>query len=1161
MAGGAGGQSYQNGTGGRGGNGGDIGSDGSGLAGSDGSSTDYATGGTGGAAGGGVGGVGGGNSDDDEGGGGGGGGGGGNAGLTGSFTTAAPIIGQAGGHGGSGGTGAASSGEFDDGGDGGNGGGGGAGGYGYFYTTGASDPQTINRAVTGGSGGRGGDGGGGGRSDGRGGDGGDGGAGVFFAGAGSVIIEAAVTGGNGGSDGGGGQQGLGGAGVSGSGIGVTLDDSGSITGGNGRLGQADAIDFTGGTNSLTLETRAANGGLTGALGLGGTVTVMPYQGSTILTSVLHDYSGATSGSLIKAGPGTLDLTAANTYSGGTTLAGGTLVVSADDNLGAASGGLSFTGGTLETTTSFTSARAVTLAGNNASDEIATDAGTLTLTSGISATNGSTDQFIKEGNGTLVLSGPSDYSGTTYVDAGTLRAGADNVFAPNSTTQVRRGAVLSLGGFFEYFPTVVLNGGTIQDGILAGTLVNYAAGGLIEAIGGTPTVMVSNGGTDLFSFANTYAGPTTISNGTNVSTAKATGTDAFSEASATTVGQHGVLDLGGFNQTIDDIKDDGTASGVINNSGAAGSDATLTTGGTNVTSSFAGTIQNGANATMALTKTGTGTFTLTAANTYTGGTALNAGTLELGQQSSAGTGAITFGAGAETLRLDFIGTMAAPDALAAPVLGFAAGDTIDLTNLNSTGATASYNGTTLTVTNGASIDTLTINAVPPGEQYSVQSDGGAGTDVVLAAIPSPAFTAPAQNSDTNNNKPTISGTGVSGDTVDLTISNGNGNPTMVAVPVTNGVWTYTPATALPDGNYAVFASQTSSSGTGSSPQVADGFTVDTTAPTVAITSPGGSTNQAVQTITGTVDTADAGTTVSLFDNGGNTVVGTGVVQQNGTWTASLTLAQGTNALVAEDTDAAGNTGISQPVTYTLDTTAPTITAVADSGPGVTNGSGDLNAGKTVALTVTTSEAVYVQGGTPTLTLNDGGTATYTGPAGTATNTLTFSYTVAAGQNTSALAVTAVNANGATVTDAAGNPINPSLMGAAVPSGTLVIDTTAPVASSPTLTVAQNAAATPIGIAAPSDNLTAAGSLAIVAGGLPTDGTVTLADGTTPVTAGQSLTAAQLTGLEFTPTAGVSNQGSTFTYTVTDGAGNASHGHGGAERRRGGRAHHHGHPRDD
>ena len=37
---------------------------------------------------------------------------------------------------------------------------------------------------------------------------------------------------------------------------------------------------------------------------------------------------------------------------------------------------------------------------------------------------------------------------------------------------------------------------------------------------------------------------------------------------------------------------------------------------------------------------------------------------------------------------------------------------------------------------------------------------------------------------------------------------------------------------------------------------------------------------------------------------------------------------------------------------------------------------------------------VAGGTPTLTLNDGGTATYTGGSGT--NALTFSYTVAPGR---------------------------------------------------------------------------------------------------------------------------------------------------------------------
>ena len=59
-------------------------------------------------------------------------------------------------------------------------------------------------------------------------------------------------------------------------------------------------------------------------------------------------------------------------------------------------------------------------------------------------------------------------------------------------------------------------------------------------------------------------------------------------------------------------------------------------------------------------------------------------------------------------------------------------------------------------------------------------------------------------------------------------------------------------------------------------------------------------------------------------------------------------------------------------------------------------GDLNAGKTVTLTLNMSESVTVNtaGGTPTLTLNDGGTATYTSGSGSA---LTFSYTVALGRS--------------------------------------------------------------------------------------------------------------------------------------------------------------------
>src|SRR5581483_4815357 len=105
---------------------------------------------------------------------------------------------------------------------------------------------------------------------------------------------------------------------------------------------------------------------------------------------------------------------------------------------------------------------------------------------------------------------------------------------------------------------------------------------------------------------------------------------------------------------------------------------------------------------------------------------------------------------------------------------------------------------------------------------------------------------------------------------------------------------------------------------------------------------------------------------------------------------------------------------------IDTTAPTVASVTTSGTGITAGSGNLSIGSVVTLTVNLSEAVTVAGGIPTLSLNDGGVASYA--SGSGTNALTFTYTVAAGQTTADLAVTAVNLGTATVTDAAGNSAN-------------------------------------------------------------------------------------------------------------------------------------------
>ena len=86
----------------------------------------------------------------------------------------------------------------------------------------------------------------------------------------------------------------------------------------------------------------------------------------------------------------------------------------------------------------------------------------------------------------------------------------------------------------------------------------------------------------------------------------------------------------------------------------------------------------------------------------------------------------------------------------------------------------------------------------------------------------------------------------------------------------------------------------------------------------------------------------------------------------------------------DQDSVGGTMI-QPLRSPTVTSVTTLPATAK-----------LGVGKIVTFTVNFSTTVTVVGGVPTLLLNDGGTAKYTGGSGKAA--LTFAYTVATGEST-------------------------------------------------------------------------------------------------------------------------------------------------------------------
>jgi fibronectin-binding autotransporter adhesin len=422
----------------------------------------------------------------------------------------------------------------------------------------------------------------------------------------------------------------------------TLTLSGANTYGGGTIVSAGTLDITGsGTLGATTGTLAVNG--VGILDLGGTtqtVGAVTFGGGTIQNGTLTGSSFASTGgtaSAVLAGAGaslaqnagTLTLSGTNTYGGGTTVSAGNLDITGSGTLGATTGTLVVNGvGILDLGGTTQIVGAVTIGGGTIQN--GTLSGTSFISNGggtVSAVLAGAGASLTQHSGTLTLSGANTYGGGTIVSAGTLDiTGSGTLGATTGTLAVNGTGVLDLGGTTQTVGAVTFGGGTIQNGTLTGSSMASTGGAASAVLAGAGASLAQNAGTLTLSGANTYSGGTTVSGGTlNLADSLAVQNSIVSIGAgnivfSSTVPSHAF--------TFGDLSGSGNLA-LQDNTTPIANAISLTIGGSADNSTYSGVLCGPGS----LAKIGAGTTVLTGANTYTGGTAINAGVLQLGDQTS------------------------------------------------------------------------------------------------------------------------------------------------------------------------------------------------------------------------------------------------------------------------------------------------------------------------------------------------------------------------------------------------------------------------------------------------------------------------------------------------------------------------------------------------
>ena len=264
--------------------------------------------------------------------------------------------------------------------------------------------------------------------------------------------------------------------------------------------------------------------------------------------------------------------------------------------------------------------------------------TTTISSVISGAIG----LIKNGTGTLTLSGNNTYTGATTINAGTLAVN-NSCLTPSYT--IKSGAVLNLG----YSPTAsltLLGNGTLN---IVGVVTAFTpplaismGGGLID-IKSTGGVLAYGYGNDPWTgnLADLNVSGVLYIAANNVIVNALTGNSTYFTVGAATIivgvnnGNGTYTGTLSRNYADGSFRKEGSGTQTMNGTINLGATGTITQVG------MGNLVINGAVLSGSIVQNGTGTLTLTGNNTYTGATSISAGGIIVSKTSGASTGTATF----------------------------------------------------------------------------------------------------------------------------------------------------------------------------------------------------------------------------------------------------------------------------------------------------------------------------------------------------------------------------------------------------------------------------------------------------------------------------------------------------------------------------------------